>query len=896
MKKILFLIIAMCMTITSNAQRATNDVSMVKPWKSEKSINLNAKIESQLKEHSELMNKAVAKGSKAAPRKADATNEDEFIKQPEGKLLNYMLSAYAQMYDAYIIGGLSQDIYYNAADSSIYIKDFLSSSRDGCFVKAKLTKGDIHNGIITIPNHALCGDMSSFGVGKIYATLLTKGSDGKYGVDKSAKSYDFKIINDTIHGDSIYVAGTDASDKAYFIQGQFLYKPIDPTALHNVVVPANATTEYYSVSQTDIGGTERTSQYMVRISRDNNDFYFSDVFSDSVVFKGTLGSDNIIRIDAPQFSFAADRGTSDYTVYKYINSCTVTQSDEGEYSYYPNPANTIELTYDPTTGEIDANDTMMIAELNGNVCIVNDEYYLYAPHFTKSDIVIPTIPATATVTRYQLNSEYDDQGHHQGALVKIARDGDKFYFMDTDGSSDNAIMTGTLNNSTNTITVPAKQFIGIVNKYPLYVGPCKSYIKETESDDPYAEESSLNIAYERDSTKMTITFTYDPNTMKIKCNDVMAILDQDDNAYPYFINPEYTPIADKANKAPANAEISYYVLSSKNQNNLTAEVIPSAKDGNDIYFSIPMDYKGYGSAVIKGTIDGDKVKFAIPQFASEYGLFLRVGTKEKHTTQSQDYDSCEWNEWTDNSEVSSAEFDKDASTGIISYDGDISVVDVNGNMQSITSSAYVEDVLASTFNFPVFTPYKPEAATPADPYDLTYDDKDKDYWGDNTRFCFNFYIPNEDVNGNFLSYDSISYRIYMDTEDSVFVFTPAEYPNTITESTTEMWFNTPASNDIPHPYYSINARMVYMFQIPKTRIGIQSRYHFGNDIRNSNIVWYNIPPAMSINNMQSNSSDIVNVKYYDITGREVSHPQRGIIIRKTMLSDGSAKTEKMFVK
>ncbi len=54
--------------------------------------------------------------------------------------------------------------------------------------------------------------------------------------------------------------------------------------------------------------------------------------------------------------------------------------------------------------------------------------------------------------------------------------------------------------------------------------------------------------------------------------------------------------------------------------------------------------------------------------------------------------------------------------------------------------------------------------------------------------------------------------------------------------------------------------------------------------------------ATSIRDIENNSLQVVGLKYYTLGGSSISHPQKGINIVKMMLSDGSVKTSKVFVK
>ena len=817
------------------------------------------------------------------PANAPVVDGRGFIVEPEGEEMDYMVRyIYTEGYGTNQEGGIEAEVYYNAQDGCVYIKNLIKAADNDAYVCGQLD-GDMSHGTITIENGVLCGSMTD--VGKIYARVMTYNeSQEAYVVDPNAQNFQFTVEDGIIHGEDVYLAGVDRTGTSYIMQGNMRYDPVDVSSMTDVVVPAGATTEYYTMSVCEAGTTQRQDKGVVRVARLDNDFYFSGVFDANGVTKGyvihgTLNG-NTIDVTTPQF-IKTDHGS--YDTYMFLNTCTVVKGDDGDVSGYTvNEPGTLQLSYDAATGTIKASDDCMIAVLGGNFALA-DGNSVYAPHFVKyTDEEQIIVPAGATVKTYWLNSEYDDQGNHQGALVKIARDGNDFYFMNADGKGDDVLFKGTLNSETNEIVAPSQQFVGIINGKPHYLTLAQSEIVMDDSGWSYYS----NIEYTIDNEATTASFTLDPTTGNIKCNDLIGITDADrSDLYKYFIRPNYILVAEPVNTIPGGAQHLQYVLAAQEQGQGTAMVIDADRDGDDIYFTIPVGFDMNTLVTIKGTISGDKVNFAIPQLINAAGMFLRVGEAVENETQNYELEYYQWNEWIDAENVTSISMDIDNNTGVISYNDNLSIVDVDGyTIQSKCAETYFNgwEAIYITFPKPIFTPYAPNGATPADPYNLAFKDKAEDFAG---RYCFDFDIPFKDVDGNYLDSDSISWRIYVDSESNVFVFTPQDYPEDFAKNTIDVWMTQPASTSLPHSYTDNNMRSVFMTDAPQHKIGVRSSFHHNGNVTHSNIVWLEIDGS-GVEETIGNSTATV-VGYYDLQGRQLAAPaSQGITIVK--MSDGTA--------
>lgn len=801
------------------------------------------------------------------------TGGNEFITSPQGTDHAYSLSAYTEDFSAYTFGGALTHVYYNETDETVYIKNLIKNVADGSYVKGALTEGDFHNGVITIPNNQLCGSFSLMGLDSVYAVVMHENESGKMVADYDADNYTFEIRNDSIVGD-VYLAAV-ASGNTYYVQGQYVYSPVDLSKLSNLVMPEGVEAEKYKLSTMSANGGTRSDDHFVNIARSGNDFYFDGVFTnrDDVVFKGTLNGSKI-EIQLPEFVMSISNYRNDTTLV-YINTCQF-ETD----TYVPNAPSTLQLSYDETDGHIYADDDVVLALLNGNEELRET---LLAPHFDKSAEVAPVIPEGAEVKSYAMNSEYDDQGHHQGGIIKVGRDGNTFYFTNAYMTSwkiaEDLIFVATLDPATNTMTIPSRQFIGFLDGDPYYVGPAKSYVKTwTEEDEDYGEEIEHNdLAYQFDADKDAITLKYDPEKDEISSQDIIGVFGSDfSRPSVYYLYPTYT--AASYDTIPADADTMKYVCIPATKGMAGAQDVNVCKKDNKFYFTMDLGRRA-GTGVFTGTLDGNTIHVAMPQLLTNhyYGYMLRSGNSYKGETASEDLDSRTWDAWEDDDRTEVL-FNYDAQTGVIT------------STDSLVAFALMESPSqwnSYSLDRVTYQPFVLGPATPKAPYNLSYEDKEEDYLG---RYDYTFYIPNESVDGKYLGYDSISYRLYFDTEDNPLLFTPEDFETSIEEATYDVWFNAPASGNLPHPYYSDNARTVYYSECPQTRFGVQTGYHYNGEIYYSEITWLNITTD-GISAV--NDGNIENATFFDLSGRKVAEPAHGIFIRSTRYANGKVENIKM---
>ena len=153
-----------------------------------------------------------------------------------------------------------------------------------------------------------------------------------------------------------------------------------------------------------------------------------------------------------------------------------------------------------------------------------------------------------------------------------------------------------------------------------------------------------------------------------------------------------------------------------------------------------------------------------------------------------------------------------------------------------------------------------------------------------------FTIPTVDVDGNKLNENKLYYNILLD--DKVFTFDPETYIGLSSAMTDVPYkFEDNINFDI---YMNGNGRhTVYLYTTDYDKVGVQSIYTAGDEVNRSEVVYVDNPSHTGINEMVS-GAQVVNTRYYDLTGRELpSAPATGLYLQRATYSDGSTRVIKV---
>jgi hypothetical protein len=169
--------------------------------------------------------------------------------------------------------------------------------------------------------------------------------------------------------------------------------------------------------------------------------------------------------------------------------------------------------------------------------------------------------------------------------------------------------------------------------------------------------------------------------------------------------------------------------------------------------------------------------------------------------------------------------------------------------------------------------------------------------GDESGYSkFYFTLPTEDVDGNPIDPEYLSYSIYTDN-DEVFVFDEATY-----------YYDTEGMGDLTEiPYwiyssgYDFHDYLVYFYRTNEGvngeepmfehRIGIQVHYTVNGIKNSSDIVYLEVFPDTKVNEVNAGKT-VANVRYFNVAGQEMAQPA-GMTIQVTTYTDGTTSAVKV---
>ena len=253
-----------------------------------------------------------------------------------------------------------------------------------------------------------------------------------------------------------------------------------------------------------------------------------------------------------------------------------------------------------------------------------------------------------------------------------------------------------------------------------------------------------------------------------------------------------------------------------------------------------------------------------------------------------------------NSDVEEAVFAFDPEAGTITLLDCTTEVPVDDEGYVITPTSisglmcyYTDDLSMIELDFgSTMTELHLVPAVPADPTaDEWYD------CGDESGFSkFYFTLPTEDVDGNPIDAEYISYSIFVDNGDGpeLFEFSGEDYT-----------FDLAADEvitEVPYSLYTnavdFKSYFVYMYRtnaegyepLFTENIGIQVYYTIDGVTNASNIVWL-YPTDTKVNELNAGKT-VANVRYFNVAGQEMAQPE-GMTIQVTTYTDGTTSAVKV---
>jgi hypothetical protein len=779
---------------------------------------------------------------------------------PKGTPYCYELNAYVNVNgDTHWIGNYADTIYVDGTD--VYIKDLVHSQvADGSYAKGQLTKGDIHNGQITFANGV---DIAQGGV-KGY---LANNVDGAYEVNDTTASFTFSINNDTITIDSTkafgrtYILGYDPATKdgdgpdglVHYWDGyttNYKYIPFDASSLQSVTVPAGIIKQTWKTTckpQTTGGDY---AVFLNKTVKDGNDVYLSRLLRDypDIAVKGTIDGDSIL-IDLPLYVGKTQN------MYTYLDAgqsySYEDDDDETVYDYKMIDRKQIKLGYDATTNTI-TSDYAFIFHADKHIF-----GQLNCPTFAPFTEKATAMPESATPTEYiRLNLTSPDQSVAMPTKQNIYADGNDRYFEDTYGNTTFDVK-GTLNTAGDSLLVNVPQYLGESKSGSLI----------------YFDDVRVDSALVFGTWIYTYTAKEQPNVLKFAVKNGKINFDGSIGLHAAgismssaIINPQWIIMKDTVAVVPSDAVVDSYKFNSFNPDgsSATSSTIRIAHKGNTYYFLDHDSY--YPNGAFVGTLNGDELTVNAGQLLDDVNyIYLRPAELIRNSDGTFGYKLI------DKAQVT---FSYDDYTKTFSYDKMLMLFSIG-------------DGLLSFYNIPTYTMIDLSNVKLNSPVPLSWSDEDL---ATLKTYTFKSTIPYTTTTGMELDKSKMTYRFYFDDNIYTFTYDKYGYYDYFDKDTV----------DIPYTYSAMDfvyqgaSHTNYFVDKPNKLIGLQSCYTEGTQKVWSDIVDFDIDSQTIVTGIDSkmNGENILSDEVFDLSGRRVSTPQKGMFIHKIKYNDGKMKTFK----
>lgn len=298
---------------------------------------------------------------------------------------------------------------------------------------------------------------------------------------------------------------------------------------------------------------------------------------------------------------------------------------------------------------------------------------------------------------------------------------------------------------------------------------------------------------------------------------------------------------------------------------------------------------GMPDAIIYGKFDKEANTLTIPsdQFLGKYYnhyIFMMVGEGYSYYDEYWGEDMISF-DITDEPMVLNYDPETNVYRPVIPEGSEFSYIIFNfGNSETYPCEYYAVDRIYSQGEITDYTPIAPEviAVNNIEMFDPEY------------SYAFEFNIFGDNEEGQILIDNNIYYNIFVNGE--LFTFTAEEYPLLEDEGITELTDIPVFLNVGDDIFASGNYHGVAFKRNDIETIGVRTVYIDGDIRAESKTVTVDTngePVGVS----EIGTSDAAVSEIYDLNGRRISgHPGKGVFIKRTILSNGSTRTEKRIIK
>lgn len=429
----------------------------------------------------------------------------------------------------------------------------------------------------------------------------------------------------------------------------------------------------------------------------------------------------------------------------------------------------------------------------------------------------------------------------------------------------------------NRVIIPSGQVMTFMDYGTYYNAPLLSSLDVNEE----ADENSFDRYVSNDKDiELTYTdgiFSFAEGTviglMRNSSDQVVIELDMNGKWLGYadtgFV---FKPMEDTAVTFPAGQSESWSVMyPSGGDKFLTGHLAQVAISGDEIHIK-GLFGEFFPAGVVKGTVNGDRI--TIPQgqyigmidlnWGQEYHLYAMGAVYEQHF-----------------SDKIINLIDDDIE---LTYDADTKSIRFNNTI--LLNSGTEEIKYGIKLDNPILNAYKETAAIPTPPQ-LAVNNVYMEYIDENNPGYISVYVPCTDTEGNFIDPSLLSFEMYLDGEP--LIFSPEHYVY-LEDSLVEIPYGF--SDEFHINLFSGGIWTVAFFKENTEEFGIRSIYRGGDSVTYSDMTLFH-PEDLSVEIEKADNIEIESIKYFDMTGMPADLNAGGMIIRQTVYSDGSVKTDKI---
>ena len=371
-----------------------------------------------------------------------------------------------------------------------------------------------------------------------------------------------------------------------------------------------------------------------------------------------------------------------------------------------------------------------------------------------------------------------------------------------------------------------------------------------------------------DMDKIMLKIEDDGTITSLDDKVMVGAVQSDDLVWPGYgdINSTFYPFDETPQALPENLQMESYVMSySPYLSDVSQNQVQAAISGDKFYVTGFSAH--YPDMFVTLDIEGDKAVLKNNQFV---GVDPQYSTLDYVKACSYWDEEDEWG-WKTifTEEKDQTEFAYDAENKRFTNETEGFVLNAGKNSGISSHETYLQ---------PSFYYFEEKPAVPANPEWMGLGAYSEE-WGYGWA-QFHIY-------GSYIIPDKLFYRVYLDGElatiDTEFIPTLDVEPMT----------------DVPYAYncYDIVAsgdiHVLYYHKGGFNTIGVQAVYKGGGEERVSEIVTFEDPNGI---HQVADGQKAESIAYFDLSGRRLTEPAKGLCIRVATLSDGTVKTSKVMVR